>query len=184
MGTPKKDLPFVLFSSKTIKEFNKGTMLLREGERGKYSYMVVKGCLKSFVTDEKGKEHILQFAPEGWLISDMNSYLNDAPAVMNIAAIEDTEVKVIDKIDKEMLATLSQQGLVQLITKLQNSLIAANKRFISLLSASAETRYLDFIETYPTLYKRLPLKLIAAYLGITPEFLSRLRKKLAEKGKD
>lgn len=166
--------------SKT-KKFSKGDILLSFGDICSYGYMVKSGCLRSYVIDNAGKEHILQFAPEGWLVSDMDSFTNEKPTVIFIDAIEDSEIAFISKSDVGDFHTLEKELLVQMSIKYRNNLIATNKRIISLLSATAEQRYLEFTETYPTLVQRLPLKLIASYIGITPEYLSGLRRKLAKK---
>jgi CRP-like cAMP-binding protein len=163
------------------KAVKKGTVLLSPGEHARYAYRVTKGCLRSYVTDATGKEHILQFAPEGWYISDMSSLVNNAKASVTIDAIEDSEFLVFDKTVLKSAEEIPYDILIQLTKTLQNNIIATNKRLIHLLSSTAEERYLDFLETYPGLAKRLPLKLIAAYLGISPEFVSRIRKKIVHK---
>ena len=169
------------FPNSLTRKVAKGTILLQQGQKARYSYQVESGCLKSYVTDEDGKEHIVQFAPEDWLISDMNSITNDVPAAISIAAIEDSVVVFLPKTDEKPLKITSHELLYFENAKMRNNIIAVNKRLIHLLSSSATTRYLDFMATYPTLHQRLPLKLVASYLGITPEFLSRIRKHLAEK---
>ncbi|SEL02295.1 Crp/Fnr family transcriptional regulator [Parapedobacter koreensis] len=163
------------------KKFSKGAILLRQGEKSQYGYQVLSGCLRSFVIDTAGKEHIIQFAPENWLLTDMNAFLNNSSAVMNIDVIEESEVIVYDKRVFSYLEQASKEVLLAEIKRFQNNIIAHNNRIIALLSATAEERYISFMETYPSLHQRLPLKLIAAYLGITPEFLSRIRKKLVKK---
>ena len=145
--------------------------MLSPGEHARYAYRVTKGCLRSYVTDFAGKEHILQFAPEGWYVSDMNSLLNNQEASIYIDAIEDSEFIVYDKVYLKINRRYPPwKSCIKQFKVLQNNIIAANKRLIHLLSSTAEERYLDFIHTYPDLAKRLPLKLIAAYVGITPEF--------------
>ncbi|MFK7980338.1 MAG: Crp/Fnr family transcriptional regulator [Saprospiraceae bacterium] len=163
------------------KKILKGELLLSYGDIAKYGYKVESGCLKSYVIDHVGKTHILQFAPEGWLISDMDSFTNETPTVIFIDAIEDSEVSLISKSDYGDFHTLEKEFLTEMSIKLRNNLIATNKRIISLLSATAKERYIEFTEIYPTLVQRLPLKLIASYIGITPEYLSDLRRKLAKK---
>lgn len=163
------------------KDVSKGTILLHQGEICSVGYKVLKGCLKSYVIDKSGKEHILQFAPEGWLISDMDSFLNNKPSTIFIDAIEDSEVLLLSKSALGSIAELDKLTLIELNEKLLRNLISTNKRLINLLSASAEERYTDFTETYPTLLQRLPLKLIASYLGMTPEYLSDVRRKLAKR---
>jgi CRP-like cAMP-binding protein len=166
------------FKSKSI---SKGKILLYQGEICSVYYKVLKGCLKSYVIDKSGKEHILQFAPEGWFISDMDSYINNKPSNIFIDAIEDSEVLFLSEDHFGSIEKLDKEILIELNGRLFRNLISTNKRLINLLSASAEERYIDFTETYPTLLQRLPLKLIASYLGMTPEYLSDVRRKLAKK---
>ncbi len=166
--------------SKT-KKVLKGEILLSFGEIASFTYKVESGCLKSYVIDNAGKEHILQFAPEDWLIGDMDSATNRKPSVIFIEAIEDSEVSFIATSDFEDLHDLDKDLLIKMSVKLRNNLIATNKRIIGLLSATAKERYLEFIKTYPTLVQRLPLKLIASYIGITPEYLSDMRRKMAKR---
>ncbi|MFK7776007.1 MAG: Crp/Fnr family transcriptional regulator [Saprospiraceae bacterium] len=166
--------------SKT-KKVSKGEILLSLGDIAKVAYKVESGCLKSYVIDHAGKEHILQFAPEDWLIGDMDSSTNNKPSVIFIEAIEDSEVSVLATSNFVNLHNFEKELLTEMSIKLRNNVIAANKRIISLLSATAKDRYIEFTQTYPTLVQRLPLKLIASYIGITPEYLSDLRRKIAKK---
>ncbi|WP_051621180.1 Crp/Fnr family transcriptional regulator [Leeuwenhoekiella sp. MAR_2009_132] len=160
---------------------SKGTILLKQGSIATQGYLVKKGCLKSYTLDNTGKEHILQFAPESWLITDLDSFTNQIPAIVCIEAVEDSEISEMNKSDFKEFSDLDKDSIVEMATKLRNNLIATNKRVIGLLSSTAEQRYLDFTNTYPTLIQRLPLKLIASYIGITPEYLSEIRRKLAKK---
>jgi CRP-like cAMP-binding protein len=164
-----------------ISKIQKGTILLHKGEMCNYGYKIISGCLKSYIIDNSDKEHILQFAPEGWLISDLDSIFNQTASKIYIDAIEDTEYTKLDKYSFENIANSEFTILKELNGKLIRNIISVNKRLISLLSATAEERYLEFITTYPTLMQRLPLKLIASYLGMTPEYLSDVRRKLAKK---
>lgn len=170
-----------LFPDIAPKPVSKGTLLLRSGEVCKTGYIVVKGCLKSYVLDKAGKEHIIQFAPENWAISDMDSFTNKKPSVVFIEAIEDSEVILAPAKLFSFSPDSDQEMMVDAIHKLRNNLIATNKRLIALLSATAEERYISFTLTYPTLVQRLPLKHIASYIGITPEYLSEIRRKMAGK---
>jgi len=169
------------FITSKPKKVTKGTILLRAGEVAKETYMVNKGCLKSYVLDANGKEHIIQFAPEGWLISNLDSFINELPSSLFIEAIEDTELSFFIKSDFPDINTLEKGALLELNIKFQNNLIATNKRIIGLLSYSSQQRYNEFTETYPSLVKRLPLKLIASYIGVTPEYLSEIRRKIIKK---
>jgi CRP-like cAMP-binding protein len=131
------------------------------------------------VIDEKGKEHIIQFAPENWWIAEQISVLNQEPAMYFIDAVEDTDclflkASFFSDFEKIVPAALDMRMRLQL-----NSLRSFQKRLISHLSATGEQRYLSFIKTYPSLALRLPQRMIASYLGVTPESLSRIRKDIA-----
>jgi CRP-like cAMP-binding protein len=164
------------------KSMKRKKLYLREGEVCKYSGFVSEGALKSFTVDEDGKEHILSFATPGWWISDMYSLISQKPAVLNIEAIADAEVL--------LLSRENQQRLFEAVPKferffrilVENSLVASQQRLIDNLSSSAQERYLHFIQKYPTIPTCVPQHNIASYLGITPEFLSKIRARLA-KGK-
>ena len=170
-----------IFESLQTKKVNKGTILLYKGDLCKYTYKVISGCLKSYVIDKSGKEHILQFATEDWIINDMASFVNQKPSSIFIDAVEDSEIALLTINHQISLNMLDHEDLVEMNMKLFKNIIATNKRLTNLLSASSEERYLDFIETYPNLLQRIPLKLIASYLGMTPEYLSEIRKKIARK---
>ena len=163
------------------KFIKKGALLLQQGEICKFGCKVISGCLKSYVLDDTGKEHIMQFAPEGWIITDMNSLFNHTPSNITIAAIEDSEVHWIESAMLDFWEDASREELLEQIKMLTRNIITANKRTRMLLSSTGEERYIDSIQTYPTLTQRLPLKLIAAYIGITPEYLSEIRRKFAGK---
>lgn len=167
--------------SGNTKMVQKGQVLLSQGETASFGYLVKQGCLRSYVIDRSGKEHILQFAPENWLVSDLDSFTHQTPSLIFIDAIEDSEVALMSKSDFGEFEDFDKDRLLDMSIKFRNNLIATNKRIIGLLSASAEQRYLEFTETYPTLVQRLPLKLIAPYIGITPEYLSEIRRKIAHK---
>lgn len=162
-------------------DISKGKILLHQGDICNVAYKVLKGCLRSYVIDKSGKEHTLQFAPEGWFISDMDSFFNNKPSATFIDTIEDSQVLLITKHVLGNFEKLDKKTLIEQNERLFRNLISTNKRLINLLSSSAEERYTDFIETYPTLLQRLPLKLIASYLGMTPEYLSDIRRKLVKK---
>ena len=171
-----------IFETGEKKFIKKGALLLQQGEICKFGCKVISGCLKSYVLDDTGKEHIMQFAPEGWIITDMNSLFNHTPSNITIAAIEDSEVHWIESAMLDFWEDASREELLEQIKMLTRNIITANKRTRMLLSSTGEERYIDFIQTYPTLTQRLPLKLIAAYIGITPEYLSEIRRKFAGKG--
>jgi CRP-like cAMP-binding protein len=153
-------------------------VLVRQGEQSRYGAFVAQGCLRSFVVDKKAKEHVLQFAPENWWIADQHGLIHHEPALFSIDALEDSQVLLFGPEFYQQLPRLGPVVQTFFYDLQQSSMKAMQKRLIAILSATAEERYLDFIQTYPSLTQRLPQRLIAAYLGITPESLSRIRKEL------
>lgn len=154
-------------------------VLGRVGDVARVGAFVARGCLRSFVVDEKGKEHIVQFAPENWWISDQNSLNRQEPAQFSIDAVEDSEVLLFDATFFRKLSQLTPTFTEFFHRLLQNNVRTLQRRLVLTLSASAEQRYVDFLQTYPTLARRLPQRMIASYLGVTPESLSRIRRELA-----
>lgn len=163
------------------KNIKKGQVLLRAGELKSEAYFINSGLLRYFSIDEKGKEHIIQFAPENWMLSDRDTSVFDEPSVFYIDAIENTEVVVVKKDFFPAIQHIVPEILQLNILMLHNSIRFMQKRLNMLLGATAEERYLDFIKLYPNLTLRVPQWMIASYLGITPESLSRVRKDLAKK---
>lgn len=162
-----------------FREYKKGTVLLREGEVCNSAFFVEKGLLRSFSINHSGKEHIIQFAPENWFMSDRGSNYFNEPSDFFIDAVEDSEVVLIDPQFFTLASDLSPQFRQYNDLLLHNHIRHLQKRVNLLLSASAEKRYLHFIDLYPDLTLRVPQWMIASYLGITPESLSRVRKELA-----
>lgn len=161
-----------------IKTVRKKQFLLNAGDICEWSVFVNKGCLRGFTTDKDGFEHVLSFAPAGWWIADMYSLLSGNPGQLNIEALEETEILILYKKDQEKLyRTVPKfERYFRIIT--ENSLVANQQRLIDNMSLSAEERYLKFCNVYPTLINELPQKQIAAYIGVTPEFFSRMRTNL------
>ncbi len=142
----------------------KGQILQHNGQLNSKIYVVKSGLLRSYSIDKKGKEHIFMFAPEGWTIAD--SVSPEKPSELFIEAIEDSEVIVQEK---KISNTTDTKALVNRINVLQ-------KRVIMLMSSSAIERYQHFIETYSDIVQRVPQRMIASYLGVTPESLSTAKK--------
>ena len=164
-----------------IIKIKKGDFLLRENEVCQHTFFVEKGLLKQYSVDSKGKEHILQFAPENWFMTDRESVFFKRPSQYYIQALEDSEVLMLDEMFFTQLS-LSNKSFLEFNTRLlHNHIRHLQKRITLLQSASAEERYLDFIQIYPDILLRVPQTLVASYLGITPEGLSRVRKELAGK---
>lgn len=155
----------------------KGTILLKEGEICTSGYLVVKGCLKSYVHDASGKEIIVQFAPENWIISDLDSVTNKTKSNLTIQAIEDSIIKEVSYESVFTMENLPKDTLLAINEKFKRNIISLNRRLIAILTTSAEQRYMEFQKTYPSLVQRVPLKQIASYIGITPEYLSEIRRK-------
>lgn len=149
--------------------------LHQAGEVASYSAFVVEGCLRSYTVDRDGFEHILQFAPENWWISDMYSLVKNKQSELNIDAMFDSKVLILSR--------TCQVSIFDRVPKLEryfrilteNALAANNLRTINYLSLTAKMRYEKFCDLYPTLIHSIPQKAIASYIGITPEFLSKLR---------
>ena len=157
------------------KKLRKRQHVLHEGEICRYEYFVNKGCLRAYHVDDKGLEHVAQFAIEDWWTGDMYSFLTSTPARLNIDAIEDSEMIYFDKpsLEKLYIEVPKFERFFRMLV--QNAFIATQRRVIETVSMNADQRYCNFIERYPKMEQRLPLKQIASYLGITPESLSRIR---------
>jgi len=160
------------------KSLEAGEYLLREGEICKYETFVVKGCLKTFYVDENGFEHIIDFSIEEWWADDLYSLLTQTASKSNIKAIEDTDILQIGKTDLELLYQRVPKFERFFRILFQNAFITQREQINQALSASAEERYLLFIKKKPYAEKRFSQKDIASYLGVTPQFLSTLKKKL------
>jgi CRP/FNR family transcriptional regulator, anaerobic regulatory protein len=165
----------------TQKHLKRNEFLLRHGEVNKHIAFVVKGCLRQYTVDAKGKEHIVQFAPENWWISDIESFTTGRPSTYFIDAIEESDVLLIDNTSRERLMEEVPSVALFFQKLISNRQAVTQKRIAISMSAGAEERYLNFIETYRSLALRIPQHMIASYLGITPESLSRIRKQVAKK---
>ena len=163
------------------KKLRRKQFLLQEGEVARYNAFVEKGCLRAYSIDDEGEEHIVQFAIEDWWIGDMYSMLENQPSNLNIEAMEDSELLLIDKASYERLcdAVPKFERFFRLL--LQANYVASHRRIMQSISASAEERYLKFLKSYPAITSRVPQGQIASYLGITPQSLSRIRRHLARK---
>jgi CRP-like cAMP-binding protein len=164
-----------------VKTFDKNEMMLMKGDISSHGHFVLSGLLRSYSIDSKGKTHIIQFAPEQWWLSERNGMLFNEPSDFFIDSIEPTKAVIVHK-DFMNEAAKHVPCMNDLNNNmLNNSIRFMQKRINMLLSATAEERYLNFITLYPNLTLRVPQWMIASYLGITPESLSRVRKDLALK---
>jgi len=162
------------------KTISKGAILQTSGEKWHRSFFVRKGLLRSYSIDHKGKEHVFMFAPEGWVIGDIESLTFDTPTMLFIDALEDSEIDIIDSKNFKILNDLPKEALHQQIDKLSRRVSVLQHRVLMLISARAVDRYKEFIKTYPNITQRVPQRMIASYLGITPEALSKIRGKMAK----
>lgn len=163
------------------KKLSKGEFLLRAGEICKHSFFTAKGILRSYTIDKQGKEHIIQFSPEYWLTSDRSSSFFNEPSFLYIDAIEHSDIVIIDNQFFDQLTKQCSDFSLSNAHSLHQHIKQIQSRVNLLLGATAEERYLDFIRLYPELLMRIPQWMIASYLGITPESLSRVRKELYRK---
>ncbi|HEY9259204.1 Crp/Fnr family transcriptional regulator [Chitinophaga sp.] len=179
---PITDTEFEQFTAHFhLKKIKKKEFLLREGDICKYEAFVTKGCFRIYYSNENGDAQILYFATETWWATDIDSFINQRPSTLNIEALEDSEVLVISKLHKDALyETLPKVEKMFRIMN-QKSLVTFQRRVISSLGKTADKRYLEFIEKYPELEQRLNQQQLAAYLGISHEFLSKIRKKLSSR---
>lgn len=162
------------------RKYLKRQFVVQAGDECRYETYVVKGCLKAYFVDPDGNSHVIQFAIEDWWISDMDSLMNGTPATFNIDAVEDTEVLQIERTDFNTLFERIPKFNVMYRTMLMKAFVAHQRRIVDNLCKPAKDRYLDFVKRYRNIEQRVPQHQIASYLGMTPEFLSQVRRKLAE----
>ncbi len=163
------------------KKLRRKQFLLQEGDIQQYAVFVTAGCLRSYSIDKAGFEHILQFAPPGWWIGDMRSYVLQQPGTLYIDAVDDSEMLMLLKSDLDHLYALipKLERFFRIIA--ENALATYQHRLLDNLGLSALERYNNFCRLYPSLIQCLPQKQVASYIGVTPEFLSRMLKQASPK---
>jgi CRP-like cAMP-binding protein len=154
--------------------------ILQEGDVCIHNTFVVEGCFKMYMVDDSGKEHNLQFAVENWWILDIGSFYSEEPSKLYIEAIENSIILQIKKEDQLQLYVNHPKFDRIFRVLCENALVSSQRRILQNISSTAEERYLDFIQRYPFFFNRISNVQIASYLGITPEFLSTLRKKIVK----
>ena len=155
--------------------------LQRGGEPARRAVFVATGCLRSYAIDTKGKEHIVQFAPETWWLADVMSLSSGMPSQYFYQAIETSEVLLIDPMSHQMLVEKVPPYAASFRTGIQRHAAAKDQRIVNTLAGSARERYLEFLKMYPSVASRVPQWMLASYLGLTPETLSRIRKNLSRR---
>ncbi len=162
-------------------QLDRKAYLLKKGDLSNHMRFIAEGCLKAFSVDEHGNEHILQFGVSGWWVNDLYAYLTKKPSTFFIQAITKSTVLQIhrDRLNKLYDEVPMMDRFFRI--KTQNGYVALQERTIRNMSESAENRYLEFVKRYREMEQQIPQYMIASYLGVTPEHLSALRKKMSEK---
>ncbi len=165
----------------TIRKVKKHELLLTKGDICQHTFFINHGLLRFYSIDESGKEHIIQFAPENWFLSDRTSLYLTEPTAYFIDAIEDAEICLLAKNFTDQASLVSESFRIYHEKLLQTHIMQLQNRINLLIGAPAIERYVAFIKLYPDLVQRVPQWMVASYLGITPESLSRVRKEISEK---
>jgi CRP-like cAMP-binding protein len=153
-----------------------GEFFQRAGDMARHGIFVATGCLRMYAIDDKGKEHIVQFAPENYWLGDLAAYTSGTPSQYFIDAVEDSNLFLIDGPSQQRLINEVPGYAAGFRTGVQKSAGAKDQRILNTLSTSAEERYEEFVKKHPSLAARVPQFMLASYLGVTPETLSRIRK--------
>jgi CRP-like cAMP-binding protein len=162
----------------TPKNLRKRQYLHQEGDICKHIAVVEKGALRSYIVDDRGQEHITAFALEGWTISDLSSFMHEQISIQNIDALDDCELVLISKSShEELLKSMPKYGTYIRIL-VTDAYVALQKRTLEMISQSPENRYKSFIELYPNIVKRVPQHMIASFMGLSPETISRIRSRI------
>jgi len=163
------------------KRMKKKQFLLHEGAINKYTAFIVKGAMRLYTIDENGNEHVVRFGLEGWWMSDRESFMMLTPSKYNIDAVEDCDLLVATNEGLSNLRDRSMLFLKLMQVLDQRSFIASQNRIESTISFTAEEKFIQLMKTYPEFLNRFPQTMIASYLGLTPETLSRIRKQVLSK---
>lgn len=177
-----KDEDFLLlekyFQKKTMA---KGDFLFREGDAVHHAIFVNSGLIRTFIIDEQGTEHILQFALPGWWTGDLGSFISGAPTKFFVEALENSEVLSISKQSWDELLDKAPFYLDYHRKLLERGLVAIQNRLLETFSTDASQKYQQLMETFPDILQRVPLYMIASYLGMSRETLSRVRNQMVKK---
>jgi len=168
----------ILKSKITVRKYLKGQYIVQQGDICKYECFVLSGCTKTFYVDKEGQEHILMFSIEDWWTSDMGSFITQTPADFNVQCLENSELvmfsyDIIEDLYRDIPKL--ERFFRQII---ERAFVASQKRIVRNFSLSAKEQYLYFRDQYPLIEQRIPQYMIASYLGITKEFLSKIKSQL------
>jgi CRP-like cAMP-binding protein len=166
-----------IFKERRIK---RKQFILQEGDICNQNTFIIEGCFRTYMVDEKGKEHNLQFAVENWWIGDIGSFHSEKPSKLYIEAIENSIILQCKKQDQIKLFVKYPKFNQIFRVLAENAMVSMQNRILQNISSTAEERYLDFVQRQPHFFNRISNVQIASYLGVTPEFLSAIRKKIAE----
>lgn len=168
----------LITSSFRYKKVRRNQVLVQPPDIVIYEHFVVSGCLVQYYLDDNGIQHTLLFAPEGWWTTDMPSFLTGQESKYHIEALEDSELLIISKqvLDKLLVKIPLLNNFFRILY--QNAIMAQEERLLNVLSTKVEERYLRFVKKYPQLQNRVPQYLIASYLGVTPEFFSKVKARM------
>lgn len=161
-----------------VRHFKKGDIIQREGDARAHTFFVKKGLLRCYLIDSKGKEHIFMFAPENWIVADLEALEFNEPVQLFIDCLEDSEILIFDR-NCLFKADLEKEKIIQNAQLLYRRIGKLQRRVLMLMGSPAIDRYNYFLETYPELPNRVPQRMIATYLGITPQALSTIRSKIS-----
>lgn len=165
----------------TSRPLKPGDLVEKTGEPSLHFIYVVSGCLMTYYTDKEGVERVIQFATSGWWTGDLHSFTKKVPSIYSTRTLTESEVFLLTKADLDQLLEKAPKFEKYFRILFQNSIVAHQHRLIQAYSATAEERYQTFREKFSSLEQYVPQKYIASYLGVTPEFLSKIRRRLMEK---
>ncbi|MEP2236989.1 MAG: Crp/Fnr family transcriptional regulator [Maribacter sp.] len=159
-----------------LKSISKKEFLLKQGTLCKFEGFVIEGCFRVFTLDKKGNENTLVFAAKDWWLMDVDSFMNSTPSNFNIVAVEDSKVLLINREDKLALYDSLPVAGDFFRVLFQKALVSWQRRLLRNNSLTAKERYFYFLETYPDIASKLTDKQISGYLGISHEFLSKIKR--------